>query len=74
MVLLGGNPCINFWKEDDMEEFFKVRELATKLKVAPVTIYKMVSRGKLPAVRVGRSIRFDPAALDGVLGTSLCKE
>lgn len=34
-----------------------VKEVAKILKVHPITIYRWTERGKLKAVRIGRSIR-----------------
>lgn len=59
---------------NNVGRFYTVKGLAAKLNVTAITIYKLVERGKLPAVRIGRSIRFDPNVLDAFLGTSLDKE
>ena len=52
------------------DQFYTVKTLAARLAVQPLTIYRMVDQGKLPAVKIGRSIRFDPdvvaAFLDSV--------
>jgi len=42
------------------DKFYTVKTLADRLAVKPLTIYRMVADGKLPAVKLGRSIRFDP--------------
>ena len=42
------------------QRFYTVADLADLLAVKPVTIYRMVRRGQLPAVKIGRSIRFSP--------------
>jgi excisionase family DNA binding protein len=42
------------------DKFYTVKTLAERLAVKPLTIYRMVADGKLPAVKIGRSIRFDP--------------
>jgi excisionase family DNA binding protein len=45
-----------------------VKKLATLLSLAPITIYKMVERGALPALKIpGGSIRFDGPAIARVL-------
>ena len=51
------------------DPYFTVKTLAEKLAVKPLTIYRLVSDGKLPAVKIGRSIRFDPVAIDAFLNT-----
>jgi excisionase family DNA binding protein len=40
-----------------------VQWLATKLSVSPKTLYKMVKRGRIPAIRIGTSVRFNPKAV-----------
>lgn len=37
--------------------FVTVPELAKKLGVSRMTIYRMIERGDIPSIRVGRSIR-----------------
>lgn len=49
------------------DQFYNVRELAEKLAVKPLTIYRLVAEGKLPAVRIGRALRFDPVAIAAFL-------
>lgn len=46
------------------ETMLTVRDVAKRLRLAEQTVYRMVSRGELPAIRVGKkgrglSIRFD---------------
>ena len=43
--------------------------LAAALALTPMTIYCLVDQGKLPAVKIGRSIRFRPADIDAFLET-----
>jgi excisionase family DNA binding protein len=50
------------------DQFYTVRTLAERLAVTPMTIYRLVDQGKLPAVKIGRSIRFDPEAVEAFLG------
>lgn len=46
------------------ETLLSVTEAAGILKVSPLSIYRFVSAGALPAVRIGRrSIRFSPETL-----------
>jgi len=51
------------------DQFYTVKALAEKLAVVPLTIYRLVDQGKLPAVRIGRTIRFKPADIDAFLET-----
>lgn len=49
------------------DQFYTVKKLAEILAVKPLTIYRLVQKGKIPAVRIGRSIRFDPEAVNAFL-------
>ena len=49
------------------DQFFTVKTLAEKLAVQPLTIYRLIKDGKIPSVRIGRSIRFEPSAVDAFL-------
>lgn len=44
-------------KNNREEEFLTVEEAAQKLRVKPISVYRMCRRGELPAVKVGRSWR-----------------
>ena len=41
-----------------------VSEVAEYLRVNPQTVYRKAKAGELPAVRIGRAIRFRKAELD----------
>ena len=38
------------------DPFYTVKTLAEKLVVKPLTIYRLIGDGKLPAIKIGRSI------------------
>lgn len=42
-------------------------EVADQLRVSTMTIYRLIRRGELPAVRVGRNYRVRAADLDAYL-------
>jgi excisionase family DNA binding protein len=46
------------------ERYLTIEELAKKLKVAKITIYRMARKGDIPAFKFGRSWRIDQAKLD----------
>lgn len=48
------------------DEYLTVEEAAAKLKVTPVTIYRMARRGKLPAVKVGKAWRISRKKLEAL--------
>lgn len=52
-----------------MKKLLTVTELADILSVNQLTIRRMVKRGQLSAVRIGRAVRFDPADIDAFLTT-----
>ena len=41
-----------------LEPLLKVKDAAAYLRVDPVTVYRLLSQGKLPARKVGQSWRF----------------
>ena len=45
-------------------EVMTVSEVAEYLRVNPQTVYRKAKSGELPAVRIGRAIRFRRAELD----------
>lgn len=49
------------------DQFYNVKALSERLAVKPITIYRLVGQGKLPAVKIGRSMRFDPDAVAAFL-------
>ena len=41
-------------------QFLTVAEVAALMRVSKMTVYRLVHNGELPAMRVGRSLNFDP--------------
>lgn len=52
-----------------MTGLYTVKDLAKILAVKPLTIYRMIERGQLPAVKIGKTIRFKPEDIDAYLET-----
>lgn len=48
---------------DRSQSLLTYREVAKTLRVSERTIWTLVKRGELPAVRFGHSVRIDPADL-----------
>lgn len=46
------------------ERLLKPKEAAEILQLSQVQIYRLVRQGELPAVIIGRSVRFRPGQLD----------
>ena len=44
--------------------YIKISQVAERLNVSPNTVYKRVSRGDIPAYRIGRLIRIDERDLE----------
>lgn len=51
----------------DGVKFCTVAEVATRMRVSKMTVYRLVHAGELPAVRVGRSFRVPEHAVDDYL-------
>lgn len=41
------------------QEYYTVKELAEKLRVSHMTIYRYIKRGKLKAYKIGKEFRID---------------
>lgn len=46
------------------DEVMDIRGLSRYLKLAPITLYKMVKEGKIPCRRIGKSLRFPKGTID----------
>lgn len=49
-------------------QFLTVGEVARVLRVSNMTVYRLISSGQLPAVRVGKSYRLREEDVDRYLG------
>ena len=47
------------------------REAAKALSICERTLYSMTKRGEIPAVHIGRCVRYDPEALKSWIKKSL---
>ena len=47
-----------------LRQFLTVPETASRLRVSPKTVYRLVWAGELPAHRIGSQIRIDERALE----------
>ena len=45
-------------------ELLTIKEFAKIVKIAPKTLYRLASTGKIPCIRIGRNIRFSPDMID----------
>ena len=53
-----------------LTDVMTVSEVAEYLRVNPQTVYRKAKAGELPAVRIGRAIRFRKAELDEWMKTA----
>ena len=51
-----------------MEQYYKPKEVADKLKINVMTVYKWIREGKLKAVKVGDLWRISENELKNLLG------
>lgn len=47
--------------------FLTVAEVASRMRVSKMTVYRVVHSGELPAVRFGRSFRVQRAAVEDLI-------
>jgi excisionase family DNA binding protein len=47
--------------------FLTVAEVAQRMRVSKMTVYRLVHGGELPAVRFGRSFRVQQSAVDDLI-------
>lgn len=45
------------------DEFLTIEEVAKKLKISKITVYRMAKKGQLPAVKFGKSWRISSKRL-----------
>ncbi len=58
MAVTPPNPPSNSGSSDLSDsQFLTIAEVAAKIRVSKMTVYRIVHSGELPAVRVGRSFR-----------------
>lgn len=47
--------------------WISVREASEHLSIHQITCRRLIDRGQIPAVKIGRSVRVDMKKLDGIL-------
>lgn len=58
MAVTPPNPPSNSGSSDLSDsQFLTIAEVAARIRVSKMTVYRIVHSGELPAVRVGRSFR-----------------
>ncbi len=51
-------------ENNEVDPVMTIPELATYLRIAPSTVYRLLSEGKIPARKVGGSWRFSRNAIE----------
>ena len=57
----------------DRDEFYRAEDLAEKLKVNIMTIYRYIKAGKLKAYKIGKEFRIDRREFERFLNASKTK-
>jgi excisionase family DNA binding protein len=52
---------------EDVGAFLTVAEVAERMRVSRMTVYRLVHSGELPAVRFGRSFRVQRSAVEALI-------
>jgi len=55
------------------KRWITVAETASYLSLHPVSIYRLIDRGQIPAARVGRNVRVDLKALEAMMEEEVAK-
>lgn len=55
------------------KEFYLVEELAAKLRITHMTIYRYIKAGRLKAYKIGKDFRIDRAEFDKFLDKTRTK-
>lgn len=55
---------------EDVGAFLTVAEVAERMRVSKMTVYRLVHSGELPAVRFGRSFRVQRSAVDELISAA----
>lgn len=53
--------------EGEVNELLTVAEVADRLRVSTMTVYRLIQRDELPALRIGRSYRIESSELEAYL-------
>ena len=57
------HACLLPQRIEGMQRALTASELAAILAISPITVYKMAKAGRLPSLRIGTAVRFDPRAI-----------
>lgn len=57
--------------QKDTKEFYLVEELAEKLRVSNMTIYRYIKAGKIKALKLGKEFRIERAEFQRFLNSAI---
>ena len=60
-------------KDESSIRYLTVTEVAVALRVSNMTVYRLVSAGEIPAVKIGRSVRLRTDDVEAYLSGRLIK-
>jgi excisionase family DNA binding protein len=60
-------------KDETSARYLTVTEVAVALRVSNMTVYRLVSAGEIPAVKIGRSVRLRADDVETYLSGRLIK-
>jgi excisionase family DNA binding protein len=52
------------------ERLLIVRQVAEQLQISPRTVWRLIEDGRIPVVRIGRSVRVHPDAVTALIDDS----
>lgn len=58
------------WRRTKEITYLTVKEVARRMRVSPMTVYRLVQDGSIPATKFRRSFRIDQADLDNFINNS----
>lgn len=74
MFLCGEKYQENIWLKNMNKEFYTSQELAEKLRVNIMTIYRYIKAGKIEAYKFGKEFRIDKKEFDNLLNKTKTKQ
>jgi len=52
---------------EEFQNLLRISDVAERLNVHTATVRRMIQRGELPAVKIGKNVRVQPADLDAYI-------
>jgi excisionase family DNA binding protein len=55
---------------DPQERLLLVTQVADRLQVSPRTVWRLIEDGRIPVIRIGRSVRVHPDTVTALMNNS----